>query len=444
LPFGFLLLFLLYVFLRGKLAEWPVWMGLLVAALAFAWKMGIKNPLANPDYPASTILHHISYFSRISMGSEGNDVVLLFGVSIAMVCLWAHRQACQRSARDPSARFNDILDALLLAALCFYAFAYFHLQYGMLLVPLVLLRLHRFGDGKGAHALQLVGFFLFLFLFKNGSTTSWLFAPIAPRVIYSSPGPLEAMPGLFADPPWGAIGRTLIAIGSVWLAYDVFRRRRESEGAESDPVPPIVGGRKLLAAAFLLWPLGLGFVLYAGLSSATTIEQGAKFVAQDDWSPEAPFRFVQFHTERGVPDALEVDPPTATRWIEGVGMRVEARRIDAVGRNAEPTTSILSQEKLMPNDRGTISIDLRGLDLRAGGRYRLEFSQARTGPVPPTWVQPVVKAEPGELIPHAISLARARFFGRNRIGKPWIAVWASLLVVGGACLAWGRFSSRSA
>ena len=77
-----------------------------------------------------------------------SDAILLFLLAFGLVCVWAHRVAVDRD--DRTRVFDDLVDAALLACLSFLTFSFFNPQYALLLVPLVLLRLHRLRDGAAA------------------------------------------------------------------------------------------------------------------------------------------------------------------------------------------------------------------------------------------------------------------------------------------------------
>jgi hypothetical protein len=407
--------------------------GLLVlAALAYGFTQ-LGAVLANPKYSASTVLYHAKYFTRITMGSHDKDPLLVFGLAYALICLWSHRLATGRPIATPSQRYGDLVDAALLATLCFFAFSYFHPQYAMLLVPLVLLRLHRTADGFVAHGVQLLGLLCFLFAAREGSTTTWLFAPLAPYELTAVPGPRETLPIAVDELSWGGIGRTLLALGSIWMAWDILRTNLAGRAEDEVVARPTVASVALLGVGFLAWPAGLYLATITGLQTEVIQPIGVDYKAEQDWMPGQPFKQLTFGTSAwGVPDGLLVKPPTTDAVAEGRGYSITLRRVDQRRSDADvPQQLWVDEREFQPDPQGRVLLDLTKFDVVEDAYYRLDINPEKVSELPPTYVRQVQQIPSGSLTWRVRERALDRLFGAGGVGVPW-AVVVGLLLAGGA------------
>ncbi|MCA8954875.1 MAG: hypothetical protein KDC87_02310 [Planctomycetes bacterium] len=410
---------------RGSRWEPLVWCGVLSGiAWAIATHLG---PSVNPNYSTQPLLDHGAYLTRSRIELSPSDTILLFGIAYGAVLVWAHRVGMTRQPGEPI-RFDDVLDACVLACASFFAFCFFNPQYGMLLIAVAVLHLGRTADSRPAHGVQLLGVLLFLLYFGGGTASIvHLFVPMSPREVLDLPGPLDNLPESVAELEWPTFGRTLLALGCGWMAIDVLlARRRGTTGA-------ITGWSALLRAGVLAWPVGL--LLALSISVWTDRVRAGEFVTMPIlFRADQPFDGVTFDTSTGLPAALEVrtkryggTPPTQPYLIE-------LHDGDAP-RDDRPLGVVrVAPERMKADQSGIVRLPLKGLAMRPGSRYRLVCRSGGYLPRPVMTemrvMRPLARGEAARVLAERFA---ARVVATGWFGFAWLGAVLGCVVAG---LAW--------
>lgn len=376
------------------------------------------------DAQLGALSHHGSFFARTGLGSE--NPILLFIVAYAAVCLWAQRRAVARAATD--APFHDVLGAGMLTALCFCTFSWFNPQYTVLLVPFALLVAPRLPDGLPAHALQVAGVLLCVLGWREGMTTLHLAMPIAPEPLAWTQGHLEVLGASIASFDVKSIGRTLIAIGSLWMAWDYVRRH-----ARPMPLP---AGRAWFAGAALAWPLLIGAACWIALRGDGARPLGDPQLLEEGWAATAHPDAIEIETGANAPNLLEVQPTKMKELAAIDGLHVTIEPAEGAGEVRELW---LAQSELVDPDRDElVRISLEGADLEPNQRYRIGLLDERRGTVPGAVVQQLAIV-PAERLRAQIARAIAtRWSEAGLFAWAWASVVALLGVAAAVC-AWRRW-----
>jgi hypothetical protein len=238
-----------YTRVRGTRGEW-------FAAAVLALVVCVAAPrifasLFDARYSIEQVFHHSSFLTESLDASSAAEAGVLspFLLGYGLLLLWVLRRSSEVGA---AARANFVLDTALLAAACFYGLSFFHPQYIALLAAIACLSLHRAPGFAAAHGLQIVGALLLLLAFPGGHTTVQLFLPLSPADVGSLPEPAAVMPRALAALPWPGLGRTLLALGGVWIAIEVLRAARNDSAVE-----PARTSRWLLYLGIGAWPAAL-------------------------------------------------------------------------------------------------------------------------------------------------------------------------------------------
>jgi len=385
--------------------------------------------LFDADNSFANVFHHLSFLAPATDASAaGQSVLSLFGLSYGLLLLWCQRRSSARAELDAApVPHADLLDATLLAALCFYGSSFFHPQYAALLCCLAILRLPRLAEGGIAHALQIAGVLCSLLAFRGGNASVRLFLPMAPIDVHQLPEPLDVMPAGLEALPWPALGRTLIAIGSVWMALSLLGWLPQPRGTTSR------GGLVALASATLLWLLApcayLASVALHPREHLVPVGQAQ----QDELAWSGPFaeRGFLYQAYTGSIDALRIwpeAPPSpigttsspASQAQPLLRARIYERRPGE--REREHADFELAPMQLLPPPQaqlpnGAFDLPLPALTLRHGSQYRvvLEREASAQPPEREVRVQGLKRFSGPQLLEHA----RLEFARRWRQGFEW-------------------------
>jgi hypothetical protein len=410
--------------------------GLLLAAYAVALLAGVAiigprllTDLQGEGAQVGTLVHHGSFFGRTGLGNQ--NPILLFVVAYGVVCVWAHRRSSARV--DGANVLADAISAGFLASLCFCSFAFFNPQYVVLLVPFALLVAPRLADGLPAHALQVAGVLLCVLGWSEGMTSLRLLLPLAPAEISWTRAPLEVLGTAIADFDWISIGRTSIAMGSLWMAWDLLRQ--PARAVRPMPVP----GAWFLTAAGA-WPIGIASLCWIGLCGGGNQPLGEPELLPEPWVSAAHPERLQIDTRLGAPTRLEILPTRLTELAQLDGMRLTIVAADASAEAAaEPQVLWLPQASIVdPLRDDLIRIDLSEALLEPDRRYDIELSDERNGVPSGAVMQQLREVPTDELRSSALATARQRLFESSPLGWCWLAA------IGG-CLglaAWLGWRSR--
>lgn len=400
-----------------------------IAVLALAVVAGPRmlGELAGRGEQMSKLVHHGSLLWHTGLGAT--NPILLFALAYAGTCLWAHRAAAAR--RDASALAGDVIGAGFLACLCFCTFSFFNPQYAVLLVPFGLLAALRLRDGLAAHGLQMLGVLICLIGWEGGTTTLRLLLPLAPDEIAWARGPLDALGPPFSTLDWISIGRTLVAMGSAWMAWDLLRAR---PAAAAVPL-----GRSWYACCQLAWPIVLGLLVWIALAADGARPLGYPQHIEQAWTPAHTPERIVVDTREGVPTELEVEPAQLRELgaVEGLLLTI-ARENAAPGTPPErelwlPRTAMMDAAH---TDR--IHLDLREAGLEPNQRYVIALRDQRRGDLPGSTLQPMQRIPGRELLASARATALDRLFGHGLFGSAWLFAIGALLLLA----AWLRHTTR--
>jgi hypothetical protein len=424
-PLGVAALALAYRRLAGTRAEpfaWAVCLGLGVWLLP-----SIGRALYNPTYPLSYITQHAEYLQRISVGARESDAVLLFFVAYGAACLWAHLRGLA-GQRSPDAARDDAVAASALAALGFFAFSHFHPQYAILLVPLALWAVPRARDGLAAHALQVAGLALYLLVDRNGLFSVKLLLPLAPQEIQRVMPAPEGY-AFFSESglELRAVGRTLLVVGSAWMAWDLVARR----GPRAGPA----GGAALWRASVAAWPLLFLALVAVFLAAPARRAVGAEFMV--DTSDGLMPSDLLLATGPVAPSAIELVAPNADPTTAGKGVRASATPEDG-----GPTFSTwIPDSESKPGGPSRVVLDLQALGLEPQRTYRIELEPENHGTSMPTRVTPLGPEE-SFFVP-VLRSARARIADWGAASVAWLGGAALLFAAGIALVLSGRSPGRA-
>jgi hypothetical protein len=369
----------------------------LLAALALGTVLAapwLHRALFASDNSFANVFHHLSFLASPSDASAaGQSVLSLFGLSYGLLLLWCQRRSSAQGAPE-HARVDpeQLLDATLLAALCFYGSSFFHPQYAALLCCLAILRLPRLAEGGIAHALQISGVLFSLLAFRGGNASVRLFTPLAPLDVHHLPEPLDVMPAGLDALPWPALGRTLIAVGSVWMALGLLGWLPNPRLATSR------GGLAALACAAALWLLApCAYVASVALHPREHLVP----VGQPQWDEGAwsgPFaeRGFRYEAHAGPIDALRVWPEAPPQSIGNaertapaaqaiLRARIYERDADALAAEREQAEFELAPVQLLPPPEaqlpnGAFDLPMPAQALRHGARYRVVLERGAPAP----------------------------------------------------------------
>jgi hypothetical protein len=427
-PIGAVVAWRLYRLVRGRRFEWIA--GAAAAALAALALPRLAGSLDNAAYPVLPILKHASYLLRGRVALSSTESILLFLGAWGFVVLWALRTA--RARVDESARIEDVADAGLLATLAFVAFGFSLPQYEYLLVPLLLLQLQRLREARLAHAAQLAGLFLLLLDSPGGDRTTWLFLPLAPDVVPLTRPPQPLLADATFNIPWVSVGRTLLVLGTAWLAIDLLRTRARREPVRVDARH----GALALAAGALAWPLGLAGLLALVLRVAADEPIGPERAAAG-LSSLRPLDGYAFRVGTEAPTSLQVRLEDG-QPVPMPGHRVRLDRVDRANDEAgdyDGQELLVPAASLVPNVEGSLRIDLAGLRLEPDSDYVVRWQQRDgLGTSSGARLRLLKELAPELLRARFLAGVQARFLGGSPFGAEWLA-GALLLLLAGAALA---------
>jgi hypothetical protein len=419
----------LYRLVRQRRFEW---LALAAAgALAVVALPLLERPFDNASYPVLPILRHAAFLVHTRLAMSSSESLLLFVLAYGAILLSALHTA--RARADDAARIEEVGDAGLLAMLAFAAFGFSLPQYEYLLVPLVLLQFHRCKEARIAHAVQLAGLLLLLLDSPFGDRTTWLFAPIAPDVLPLTRPPAQLLVSPNVTIPWVSFGRTLLVLGSAWLAFDLLRTR-----ARRESVPPLEPRRGALAfaASALAWPLGLAGLIVLALRSPADEPIGAERTVAD-FNVARPLDGYRFRVEESAPTSLELRLEDG-QAVAAPGHRIRVERVPAGDGDAPAGAGqelIVPAAALVPSEEGTLRIDLAKLDLASHSDYVVRWQRREAfGAIEGARLRLMREIPASELVDRFTDDVRRRFFSVGAFGTGWIA-GALMLGAAGAVLA---------
>lgn len=397
-------------------------------AIAAPW---MHRALFDADNSFANVFHHLSFLAPPSdQSAAGQSVLSLFGLSYGLLLLWCQRRSSAQPEHERArVQPEHVLDAALLAALCFYGSSFFHPQYAALLCCLAILRLPRLAEGGIAHALQIAGVLFSLLAFRGGNASVRLFMPLAPLDVHHLPEPLEVMPAGLDALPWPALGRTLIAVGSVWMALGLLGWL---------PNPRIAHTRVGLvalacaAAAWLLAPVV--YVASVALHPRLhLVPVGQSQLDERAWSGPFAERGFLYTAHSGSIDALRIWPeaPKAAAGEAAsesaasqptLRARIYERDARIVPFEREHAHSELAPMQLLPPvgaqlPNGAFDLPLPAGSLRAGSEYRVVLERGAPAPAPERAVR--VQGLRQFSGPQLLEQARLELARRWRQGFEW-------------------------
>ncbi|TAJ18977.1 MAG: hypothetical protein EPO68_07060 [Planctomycetota bacterium] len=413
--------------LTRRRASWlPLLVGGAFACIAALVVIGPRmlSGIREQDAQLGALSHHGSFFARTGLGSE--NPILLFVVGYAAVCLWAQRRAVARAATEGP--FQDVLGAGMLTALCFCTFSWFNPQYTVLLVPFAVLVAPSVPDGLPAHALQVLGVLLCVLGWREGMTTLHLALPLAPEPLAWTQGHLEVLGASIAGFDIKSVGRTLIAAGSLWMAWDFVRRHARARS--------LGGAGAWFACAALAWPLLIGGACWIALRGDGLRPLGEPQLLEEGWAATVHPEAIELETGANAPNLLEIQPTKLKELAAIDGLHVTIEPAEGAGEVRElwlPQTEIVD-----PDRDELVRISLEGADLEPNQRYRIGLLDERRGSVPGAVVQQLAVVPAERLRALLGQSLRSRWEAAGAFAWSWAAVLA-LLVGAAGFLTWRRW-----
>lgn len=442
-----------YRAIRATRWEWPA--GLVIAVGAALFLPRLAERLYASEYTIENIFHHASFLADGGSASAaaGASALSPFLLGYGLLVLWI---GYRTSSVADAERADFALEAALLSAGCLFGFAFFHPQYVALLAALACLSLHRAPGLAAAHGLQLVGALCALFAFAGGNTTVRLFLPLGPLDVASLPEPAEALPRALADLPWPVLGRTLLALGALWTAFELVRAHRASAASTGEPQ------RGLLWLGIAAWPASLA--LYAACCLRPEVvalrPTGDQLGANQVMGQGA----IDFRVGDAAPDGLLV---TTTQLAAAEPVRWRVQFFAEGPAPGQPALeAVFDHAELYPGasqglSPGTLRIPLDRVQLVPGVRYRAVVLNEAAAPRAEQVVQALERVQAGDLLRglpaqawRRLQQARVAHFGVSvhaietryepRSALQLGSLWLALLIVCalGAAFAFARERAR--
>ena len=427
----------LYLRVRGRRFEWLA--GAAAVATGATGIVWLAGSVDNAVYPVLPILRHAKLLVQSRVALSTADSFLLFLGAWGLVLLWALRQA--RLRVDAAARADDAADAGLLATLAFVAFGSSLPQYEYLLVPLVLLQLHRLQEIRLAHAVQLAGLLLLLLDSPDGDRTTLLFLPVAPDVVALTRAPQRILFDATWNIPWVSIGRTLLVLGAAWMAVDLLRVRARRDLAQADRVHGVLA----LRASALAWPVGL-----LGLLALVLTSPGEEPVAAERdaavINAARPLDGYEISIGDRTPTLLRIRLEDG-RPVVPPGHRIRLVRVDAGRRGAtadDDQDLVVPASSLIPDEQGALEIDLSSLALAPNSRYVARWEQRDAyGTASGAKMRLLKEVPQGVLLGRFLDSAKRRLLD-DRACATWLAGALLLALAGVVLVAGGARGDRGA
>lgn len=193
---------------------------LLTGGLVGVW-LAVEVPIwaLTGSSPTLTLLSrypHVDFLVALAAPIGGGEQFFVFPVAYALLLFWYYD-------RRPS-RARDYVVAGAVVFQVVFALTYFHPQYTVWLVPLLVLAIDRHGRLIGYHLAQVA--LLYVYSLRWGGQTTWdLLAPLGSPAIAGLPDPRTVI-GAAVDPDlFFGVVRAFFSAVSLWIAYSLLRER---------------------------------------------------------------------------------------------------------------------------------------------------------------------------------------------------------------------------